>query len=80
MVNPLPNLISVTDFIEKLNRASAAPIGPKAVYRLIQQPGFPAIMIGNRFYIMIDRVNDWMLEQANRKTAPEQCEVMPNGQ
>ncbi len=80
MMNTLPSLISVTDFIEKLNSASGAPIGPKAVYRLIQQPGFPAIMIGSRYYIMIDRVNDWMMEQGNQKTAPEPCEVMSNGQ
>lgn len=80
MQSNMPNLISLKDFITKLNSASGAPIGSKAAYRLIRQPGFPAIMIGNRFYIMIDRVNDWMLEQANRKTAPEPCEVMTNGQ
>lgn len=63
----IPSLISLKDFIAKLNSASGAPVGIKAAYRLIRKPGFPAIMIGNRFYIMIDRVNDWMPEQANRK-------------
>ena len=80
MEHSIPNLISVTDFVEQLNKNSSTPIGPKAVYHLIQQPGFPAIMIGYRYYIMIDRVDAWMMEQANRKSTNDPCEVMADGQ
>ena len=80
MEHSIPNLISVADFVEQLNKNSSTPIGPKAVYHLIQQPGFPAITIGYRYYIMIDRVDAWMMEQASRKTNQTHCEVTADGQ
>ena len=80
MEHSIPNLISVADFVEQLNKNSSTPIGPKAVYHLIQQPGFPAIMIGYRYYIMIDRVDAWMMEQASRRITHNHCEVTTDGQ
>ena len=80
MEKELPNLISVSEFTKRLNATSTTPIGPKAVYHLIQQPGFPAIMIGYRYYIMIDRVDAWMMEQASRKTNQTHYEVTADGQ
>ena len=80
MENPIPNIIPLSEFIEKLNSSSTAPIGPKAVYHLIRQPDFPAIMIGYRYYVMIDRVEAWMMAQASRKVIQETSEVMADGQ
>ena len=63
----LPQLLSVQEFIETMNSTVTSPIGAATIYRMVNQPGFPAVTIGNRRYVMIDRVRDWMLGQADKQ-------------
>ena len=67
----LPQLLSVQEFIEKMNSTVTSPIGAATIYRMVNQPGFPAVTIGNRRYVMIDRVRDWMMGQAAKEEAPK---------
>ena len=58
-------LISVQDFIEQISRS--VPIGNGKLYALVKEPGFPAIKIGKRYYVMADKVNEWMESRLNRE-------------
>ena len=51
-------LISVQEFIDRISRS--VPIGNNKLYALVKEPGFPAIKIGKRYYVMADKVNEWM--------------------
>lgn len=70
-MNQIPNLISVKEFTDRMNASAGSPIGETAIYQMIKTPGFPALVIGNRFYIMIDKVGDWMESRFSQKTAEE---------
>ncbi len=52
----IPNLVSIKDFSDILNASTNSPIGETAIYQLVKTPGFPALIIGNRYYILIDKV------------------------
>lgn len=70
-MNKIPNLISIKAFADILNASTSGPIGDSAIYQMIKLPGFPALKIGNRFYIMIDRVQSWMEAQFAQETMHE---------
>ena len=70
----IPTLISVKEFTDVMNANTNSPIGENAIYQMIKAPGFPALVIGNRFYIMIDKVSDWMESRFSQKTAHESGE------
>ena len=74
-MNNLPNLVSIKDFSDMLNTSTNSPIGEGAIYQLVKTPGFPALMIGNRYYILIDKVQDWMENQYAKKAALEPRKV-----
>ncbi len=69
----IQKLISPSEFIELLNESMTTPIGKNKVYELIQQPGFPSVKIGNRIYILGDKINEWLEKQnyKNRGAADE---------
>ena len=71
----LPKLITTAEFIEEINKNTTSPIGVNTIYKLIQQPGFPSVKIGERNYIMIDQFSDWMTKQAANRFTPAPCEV-----
>ena len=52
----IPNLVSIKDFSDILNASTNSPIGETAIYQLVKTPGLPALIIGNRYYILIDKV------------------------
>lgn len=58
----LHELISVQEFIEQMCRMTT--IGKNKLYALVKEPGFPSIMIGKRYYVMADKVNEWMEKRA----------------
>ena len=60
----IENLISVQEFAEQLSKSIA--IGTNKVYALVKEPGFPSVKIGGRYYVLADKVDDW-LEQQNYK-------------
>ncbi len=74
-MNNLPILVSIKDFSDMLNTSTNSPIGENAIYQLVKTPGFPALMIGNRYYILIGKVQDWMEGQYAKKAALEPREV-----
>lgn len=55
-------LISVQDFIEQMSQS--VPIGDNKLYALVKEPGFPSIKIGKRYYVLADKVNEWLEKQA----------------
>ena len=47
--------------------AKVMNISRNTAYELVKQPGFPSIKIGGRFFVLIDKVNDWLEEQSQKK-------------
>ena len=58
------NLISVHDFAEQISKN--VPFGANKIYAMVKEPGFPSIKIGGRYYVLADKVDEW-LEQQNYK-------------
>ena len=64
-MNNIQNLMSVQDFSEQMTKNVA--IGQNKIYEMVKQPGFPSVKIGGRYYVLIDRVNDWLEAQSQKK-------------
>ena len=47
--------------------ANVLGIGRNAAYTLCRQQGFPAIRIGNRYFIPVQALTDWLNEQAQKR-------------
>ena len=62
-------LISIQEFIERMSQH--VPIGGNKLYALVKEPGFPAIRIGKRYYVMADKVNEWMEKQTGEPGSEE---------
>ena len=62
-------LISVQEFIERMSQH--VPIGTNKLYALVKEPGFPAIKIGKRYYVMADKVNEWMEKKTGEPGSEE---------
>lgn len=58
----IQNLMSVQDFAEQMTKNVA--IGANKIYAMVKQPGFPSVKLGGRYYVLIDKVNDWLEKQA----------------
>ena len=65
MENNIQNFISVQDFAEQMSKN--VPIGISKIYAMVKEPGFPSIKVGGRYYVLIDRVNEWLEEQSRKK-------------
>lgn len=59
------NLISVQTFYEQLKKN--IPISMNKVYTLVKTPGFPSVRIGSRYYVMADKVDEWLEKQSHMK-------------
>ena len=53
-------LISPRQFYELINRKLDEPIGITTVYRLMKEKDFPAVKIGNRYFVIENRVLNWL--------------------
>ena len=60
-----PKMISVSDFAEQLSKNVA--IGINKIYALIKEPGFPSVKLGCRFYVLADKVDEWLEQQSYKK-------------
>ena len=60
----IQELLSVTEFARKLNERTSTPIGKNTVYSMIQEPGFPSIKIGSRWFVLGAKVNEWLETKA----------------
>ena len=58
------NLVSVQDFAEQISKNVS--FGANKIYAMVKEPGFPSVKVGGRYYVLIDKVNEW-LEQQNYK-------------
>lgn len=57
-------LLSVNEFIQRLNENTSRPIGKNMVYSMLGEPGFPAIRIGSRWFVLGDKINEWLEKKA----------------
>ena len=51
--------ITVKQLYEKLNAEHQGLIGINAVYDLVKRKVFPSVRIGNKFFIIEDKVDAW---------------------
>ena len=65
MESNIQNFISVQDFAEQMSKN--VPIGISKIYAMVKEPGFPSVKVGGRYYVLIDRVNEWLEEQSRKK-------------
>ncbi len=63
-MNQVQELLSVNDFVHRLNQNTSRPIGRNMVYEMIQEPGFPSIKIGRRWFVLAAKVNEWLEQKA----------------
>ena len=61
-MNGIPNLISVQDFAEQLSKN--VPFGVNKIYAMVKEPGFPSVRLGGRYYVMVDKFNEWLEKKA----------------
>ncbi len=59
----IQDLISVQDFAKQMK--ASVGIGETKVYAMVKEPGFPSVKLGGRYYVLIDKVNDWLEKQAS---------------
>ncbi len=67
-MNAVQELLSVNDFVRRLNENTSRPIGRNMVYEMIQEPGFPSVKIGRRWFVLAEKVNEWLENQAGTRT------------
>lgn len=58
--NPKYALISPRQLYNRINRELDEPIGLATVYKLVKQKDFPSVRIGGRFYVIEDKVSEWL--------------------
>ena len=72
----IQNLMSVQDFAEQMTKN--VPMGANKIYALVKQPGFPSVKIGGRFYVLVDKVNDWLERQTMVKDTEDTVQTNRN--
>lgn len=60
----IQELLSVNDFMQRLNENSSRPIGKNMVYSMLGEPDFPAMRIGSRWFVLGDKINEWLNKKA----------------
>ena len=60
-------LISPRQFYNRINRDLDEPIGLTTVYQLVKQKDFPSIKIGGRFFVIENRVEEWLQTLAGKR-------------
>ena len=53
-------LISPKQLYIRINRDLDEPIGLSTVYKLVKEKDFPSVKIGGRFYVIEDKVSEWL--------------------
>ena len=57
-------LMSVAEFSKAINDGLKIHISENKIYAMIREPGFPSIKIGGRFYVLADKVDEWLNSKA----------------
>lgn len=63
MVN---KLITPKQFYETINDKNAAIIGKDKIYELVRRKDFPALKLGGRYYIIENKINEWLSKQSEK--------------
>ena len=58
----IQNLMSVQEFAEQMTKHVA--MGQNKIYAMVKQPGFPSVKIGGRYYVLVDKVDEWLNKKA----------------
>jgi len=58
----IQNLMSVQEFAEQMTKNVS--IGKNKIYALVKEPGFPSFKMGSRYYVLVDKVNEWLEKRA----------------
>ena len=53
-------LISPRQLYTRINRELDEPIGLTTIYKLVKEKDFPSVKIGGRFYVIEDKVYEWL--------------------
>ena len=53
-------LISPRQLYDRINRELDEPIGLSTIYKLVKQKDFPSVKIGGRFFVIEDKVSEWL--------------------
>ncbi|MBQ6382080.1 MAG: helix-turn-helix domain-containing protein [Clostridia bacterium] len=56
------DIMSVQEFAELMTKN--VPMGQNKIYAMVREPGFPSIKIGSRYYVLTDKVNEWLEKKA----------------
>ncbi len=62
-MNKIQDLMSVQEFAEQMTKNVA--IGANKIYAMVKEPGFPSVKIGGRYYVLVDKVNEWLEKKAS---------------
>ena len=65
-MSKFPQLMSVPEFIEIFNESVTNSIGANKLYALVREKDFPSVKIGGRYYVLVDKVNEWLEAKAYR--------------
>lgn len=66
-MSEFPHLMTVPEFIQLFNESVSSSVGANKLYALVREKDFPAVKIGGRYYVLADRINDWLEQQINEK-------------
>lgn len=53
-------LISPRQLYTRINRDLDEPIGLTTIYKLVKEKDFPSVKIGGRFYVIEDKISEWL--------------------
>ena len=59
-------LITPKELYEYINKDNREIIGLKKIYMLIKRKDFPALKIGGKYFIIEQKVDEWMNKQAEK--------------
>lgn len=61
-------LTTPKEFYEYLNtnKDNKHKIGISMIYKLVRRKDFPALKIGGRYYIIENKIDDWLLKQSEK--------------
>ena len=54
------SLITPKQFKERLACSLGTPVGINTIYSLVKRKGFPSVKIGRQYYVVEDKVNEWL--------------------
>lgn len=62
-------LISPKQLYDRINRDLDEPIGLSTIYKMVKQSGFPSVKIGGRFFVIENKVEEWLQGMTGKRKA-----------